>query len=130
MKIEVQRVESTWSKGYFYNHVLVDGVDVQDYPADLENMAKLIKVMESIDPSAEYPTIGGDAHEGDTTSGDTILELLEEEAQAYADALEVEFIYQKDGVARQYTPECMWEASGGCSWEESAQYGYDFGWDV
>lgn len=57
------------------------------------------------------------------------LECLEEEAQDIAEALEIEFVYTRaDGTKRVYSPEAFWEASGGCSWAESAQWGYDYGW--
>jgi vacuolar-type H+-ATPase subunit E/Vma4 len=59
------------------------------------------------------------------------LECLEEEAVDLAEALEIEFIYtRKDGKERRYSPQAFWEPSGGCEWVESAQYGYDYGWNI
>lgn len=59
------------------------------------------------------------------------LECLEDEAQELAEELEIEFVYTRaDGTVRTYTPEAFWEPSGGCEWVESAQWGYDYGWNV
>ena len=60
------------------------------------------------------------------------LEELEDLASDIAESLEIEFVYVRktDGQERRYTPQSFWEPSGGCSWEESAQYGSDYGWDV
>lgn len=130
MDIKVVREESNWYKGHFYSRINVNGEDVRQWPVDLEHMAKLVKVMEAIYPEAEYPTIGGDSDECPSISGETLLEVLEEIARDYAEQNEVYFTYQREGEARQYTPESIWQASGGCEWEESAQYGYDYGWNI
>ena len=60
------------------------------------------------------------------------LEELEEKAADLAESLDIEFVYvrKEDGKERRYTPQSMWEPSGGCEWEESAQYGVDYGWQV
>lgn len=59
------------------------------------------------------------------------IEELEEEAAELAEELKIYFIYKRnDGTKRTYTPEAFWEPSGGCEWVESAQYGYDYGWDI
>ena len=59
------------------------------------------------------------------------IESLEEEAAELAESLEIEFVYVRaDGTERKYTPQAFWEPSGGCEWEESAQYGYDYGWQI
>jgi multidrug efflux pump subunit AcrA (membrane-fusion protein) len=59
------------------------------------------------------------------------LECLEEEAQELAEELEIEFVYTRaDGTIRTYTPAAFWEPSGGCEWVESAQWGYDYGWNI
>lgn len=58
-------------------------------------------------------------------------EAVEEKAAEVAEYLEVEFVYiNPHSGTRRYTPEVFWEASGGCEWEESAQWGSDYGWDV
>lgn len=60
-----------------------------------------------------------------------LLEFLMEWASETAEELEVPFTFtDRDGDTQTYTPQAMWEASGGCSWEESAQYGYDYGWNI
>lgn len=59
------------------------------------------------------------------------IDRLEDRATCIAENLEIEFVYVRyDGQTRTYTPEAFWEPSGGCSWVESAQYGYDYGWNV
>lgn len=59
------------------------------------------------------------------------IERLEEDAVELAESLEIEFVYVRaDGTERKYTPQAFWEPSGGCEWEESAQYGVDYGWQV
>lgn len=132
MDIKVVREESNWYEGHFYNRINVNGEDIRQWPVDLEHMAKLVKVMEAIYPEAEYPTISGDSDKCPSISGEIILELLEDMATTYAEENEVYFTYRRadQGQPRQYTPESFWEASGGCEWEESAQYGYDYGWDI
>lgn len=59
------------------------------------------------------------------------LESLEEDARDLAEELEIHFTYQrKDGELRTYTPESLWEESSGCSYYQSAEYGYDYGWNI
>ena len=59
------------------------------------------------------------------------LECLEEQASDLAEELEIEFVYTRaDGTVRKYYPQAFWQPSGGCEWVESAQWGYDYGWNV
>lgn len=59
------------------------------------------------------------------------LECLEEDASDLAEELEIEFVYTRvDGTVRTYSPQAFWEPSGGCEWVESAQWGYDYGWQT
>lgn len=70
-------------------------------------------------------------HKLEACEDDEELDELEEEASELAEELEIEFIYtRKDGKVRRYYPQAFWEPSGGCEWVESAQYGYDYGWNV
>lgn len=61
-----------------------------------------------------------------------LLEFLMEWASDTAEQLEVPFTFtDRDGDTNTYTPAALWEASGSCSeWEQSAQYGYDYGWNI
>lgn len=63
---------------------------------------------------------------------DTLEEFLQEWASEIAEETELPFTYtNRDGEAQTYTPASLWEASGSCSeWEQSAQYGYDYGWNI
>jgi hypothetical protein len=65
-----------------------------------------------------------------TVENKTIIAQLQYIAAEIAEDLEIPFIYSHAGVTREYTPAAAWEASGGCEWEESAQEGYDYGWDI
>lgn len=59
------------------------------------------------------------------------IERLEEDASELAESLEIEFVYVRaDGTERKYTPQAFWEPSGGCEWQESAEYGYHYGWNI
>lgn len=68
--------------------------------------------------------------EGNTIDDDSLIEALREAAVEIAEDLEIVFIYDDSGVKQEYTPRAHWEPSGSCSWEESAQYGYDYGWNI
>ena len=59
-----------------------------------------------------------------------LIDRFEEEAADEAESLEIAFIYQGARGTREYTPAAFWSASGGCEWEESAQYGSDYGWNI
>lgn len=61
---------------------------------------------------------------------ESMIDRLEEEAGEVAEVLEIAFIYEGSSGKREYTPAAFWSASGGCEWEESAQYGSDYGWNV
>lgn len=62
---------------------------------------------------------------------DSLLEYVMEWASETAEEAEVPFTFTDvQGKINTYTPASLWEASGGCEWEESAQYGYDYGWNV
>jgi hypothetical protein len=66
-----------------------------------------------------------------TETDEDTIERLEDEASDLAEFAEITFIYQRaDGTERTYSPEAHWEASGGCEWVESAQYGSDYGWNI
>ena len=58
-----------------------------------------------------------------------LIDSMEEQASELAEELEIHFIYDRDGSAREYTPRSLWSPSGGCEWEESASE-YDYGWDL
>jgi hypothetical protein len=65
-------------------------------------------------------------------SADDLEALLKDWARDISEDAELPFTYT-DGSGRNqtYTPASLWEASGSCSeWEQSAQEGYDYGWNV
>lgn len=62
---------------------------------------------------------------------DTLERFLKEWASEVAEGAELPFTFTDSaGTSQTYTPASLWEASGGCEWEQSAQYGYDYGWNV
>lgn len=130
MQIEVRKEAYTYTSGLstFFNRVYIDGINVLDYPDGIEFIALLVKALEQANETEEFPLINGD--EGETVSGEWVVEYLEDIAADEAESAEIYFVYQRDGRERKYSPQSFWEASGGCSWEESAQYGYDYGWDI
>jgi hypothetical protein len=64
-------------------------------------------------------------------SYDDLFELLKDYARDIAEDAELPFTFEdRDGDSNTYTPASLWESSGGCEWETSAQEGYDYGWNV
>lgn len=64
-------------------------------------------------------------------SYEELLEFFKEWASETAEEAELPFTFtDREGDTSTYTPAAMWESSGGCEWETSAQYGYDYGWDI
>lgn len=52
-------------------------------------------------------------------------------AESLAESAELPFTYTDiHGSRSTYTPQSLWESSGSCEWETSAQYGYDYGWNI
>ncbi|WP_278939159.1 hypothetical protein [Pseudomonas helleri] len=59
------------------------------------------------------------------------FDMVRDLAADIANDAEILFVYEDvDGNRQEYTPASMWEPSGGCEWETSAQYGYDYGWNI
>lgn len=62
---------------------------------------------------------------------DELLEFLKEWASECAESAEVPFTFtDRDGDSQTYSPAALWESSGSCEWETSAQEGYDYGWNI
>lgn len=62
---------------------------------------------------------------------DGLEDLLKDYAREYAEDAGLPFTYEsRDGDTSTYTPATLWESSGGCEWETSAQEGYDYGWNI
>lgn len=82
---------------------------------DVEFLAQVVKAL-------EYASSIGD---------EEAVDWFEDFARDISEDLEVLFVYtQVSGKTRTYTPASLWESSGGCEWEESAQWGYDYGWNI
>lgn len=57
--------------------------------------------------------------------------LLKDWARDIAEDAELPFTFEdRDGDTQTYTPQSLWESSGSCEWETSAQEGYDYGWNI
>lgn len=64
-------------------------------------------------------------------SADDLEDFLKDWARDLAEDAEVPFTFTSvGGKTNTYTPASMWESSGSCEWETSAQEGYDYGWNV
>lgn len=113
--IEYKERTQTYLDGssYTYKTIFLDSVWYYEVESTVANLARVTATLEQLSEENEE-------HRGD----------LEDIAATMAEDLEVEFVYQIDGRERKYTPQAFWEPSGGCEWEESAQYGYDYGWDI
>lgn len=62
---------------------------------------------------------------------DETLEWFKEWAAETAEEAELPFTFtDRDGDTNTYNPAALWEESGSCSWETSAQEGYDYGWNI
>jgi hypothetical protein len=88
---------------------------------DIEQLAALADLLQNLPEDGAF-----------SMDVDTLEEFLQEWASEIAEGAELPFTYtNRDGEAQTYTPASLWEASGSCSeWEQSAQYGYDYGWNI
>lgn len=88
----------------------------------IEELSLLASALKGLDNKASYlGMLAGD-----------VEEVLRDWAQDTAEQAELPFTYvDGEGHTQTYTPASLWEASGSCSeWEESAQEGYDYGWNI
>lgn len=98
-------------------------IDVTEGATDLESLNNVRIVLEALAQLTELTFAGEDL--------ESLIDTIEEQASELAEELEIHFIYDRDGSKREYTPRSLWEPSGSCSeWEESAQEGYDYGWQI
>lgn len=60
-----------------------------------------------------------------------VEDYLKDYARDLAEDHELPFTYEDSyGSTQTYTPASLWESSGSCEWETSAQEGYDYGWNI
>lgn len=88
---------------------------------EIEQLSTLAKLLQNLPESGAL-----DFEESE------LEEFLKEWASETAEEAELPFTFTNShGKTETYTPASLWEASGSCSeWEESAQYGYDYGWNI
>lgn len=96
-----------------YDTHRLDGLDDNAVVA-LSELAAILKVVDNID-----------------VDGIDLEDYLKDYARDLAEDAELPFTFEDSyGSSQTYTPASLWESSGGCEWETSAQEGYDFGWNV
>lgn len=114
-----QLIEGTYQDGmpYSYNSKTLEGLS----GTDLDNLAKVAIVLKNLpeDGALDFDV-------------DSLEEFIKEWASETAELAELPFTFtDRSGRSQTYTPASLWEASGSCSeWEQSAQYGYDYGWGI
>lgn len=111
-------VEGTYHNGspYSYNSHDIEGLSDNE----LDNLAKLAEVLQNLPE--------GGALDYDL---DSLEEFIKDWAADIAESSELPFTYTTgEGSTNTYTPRSLWESSGSCEWETSAQYGYDYGWNI
>lgn len=87
---------------------------------DLAQLAQLATVLQNLPEDGAL----------DLSQGE-LEDYIKEWAADTAEGAELPFTYTDSvGKAQTYTPASLWESSGGCEWETSAQEGYDYGWNV
>jgi hypothetical protein len=107
MQFRFVEQKSTWSDSTYTT------IEFDDDVTGIAELAALAEWLKTVDDSHEH------------------YELVMDWAADTAEMLEVPFTFTDvEGKTNTYTPASLWEASGGCEWEESAQYGYDYGWNV
>ena len=113
-----QLIEGTYHNGtaYKYNSHAVEGLSDNE----MDNLAKLAIVLQDLPE--------GGALDFDQ---DGLEEFIKEWAADVAESAELPFTYTDgSGRSQTYTPQALWESSGSCEWETSAQEGYDYGWNI
>ncbi|UAV90009.1 hypothetical protein REC_160 [Pseudomonas phage REC] len=119
--ITLQALEVTYTRdGEYhskYTHNTLEGVSGND----IEALAQLAALLKNL---PEEGALDLD-QEG-------LEDFLKDWAADTAEQAELPFTYTDGfGSTQTYTPASLWEASGSCSeWEESAQEGYDYGWNI
>jgi hypothetical protein len=99
-----------------YNTYDLDGLSSNE----MANLAKLALVLKDLPEEGALDL-----------DYDALYDLIKEWASETAESAEVPFTFEdRDGFVNTYTPASLWESSGGCEWETSAQEGYDYGWNV
>ena len=100
------------------------GFDIEFVDGPLNDIQQLAAFADLLSNLPEDGAFSMDAEE--------LEEFLKEWASEVAEGAELPFTFTDSaGIAQTYTPASLWEASGSCSeWEQSAQYGYDYGWNL
>lgn len=116
--IQKTLVKGTYHNGtpFSYNSHTLEGLE--DTPvAALSQLSTVLK---------NLPKDGAIGMDYDDLEG-----YIKDWASEFAEQAELPFTYTNGfGITSTYTPASLWESSGGCEWETSAQEGYDYGWNI
>jgi len=113
-----QLIEGTYHNGTPYSYTSHDLEGLSDNK--LDNLAKLATVLQNL---PEEGALDFDV--------DELEEFIKDWASETAESAELPFTFtDRDGDSNTYTPASLWESSGSCEWETSAQEGYDYGWNI
>jgi hypothetical protein len=114
-----QLIEGTSYDGKPFSYTSHDLEGLSDN--GLDDLAKLAIVLQNLPEEGALDM-----------SADDLEDFLKDWARDLAEDAEVPFTFTSvGGKTNTYTPASMWEASGSCSeWEQSAQEGYDYGWNI
>lgn len=100
-----------------YNTNTIEGLDGDN---DMDSLAKLAYVLQNLPEDGALDFDKSD-----------LEDYLKDYAAELAETAELPFTFTDSyGSAQTYTPASLWESSGSCEWETSAQEGYDYGWNV
>lgn len=121
--LSLETVQYTWGKPPYTQY--------QELDVDLEGVADdSIAVLNAYRAALEAVSRADDTLQIGHLGQDDIFETLKESAAEVAEEAGVVFVFDNDGSKSEYTPASLWEESGSCEWETSAQEGYDYGWDL
>jgi CubicO group peptidase (beta-lactamase class C family) len=115
----LQKVVGTYTNGKPYTYDQHDLQGLSDEAFD--DLGKIAVILQNLPEGGALDM-----------SADDLEDFLKDWARDLAEDAEVPFTFTSvGGKTNTYTPASMWEASGSCSeWEQSAQEGYDYGWNV
>ncbi|WKV20516.1 hypothetical protein 16Q_123 [Pseudomonas phage 16Q] len=102
---------------YNYTRKTLEGLSGND----LFDLAKLADILNNLPEEGALDLDAGQ-----------LEQYIKNWASETAEGAEVPFTFTDgSGRTQTYSPASLWEASGSCSeWEQSAQEGYDYGWDL
>lgn len=87
--------------------------------------------IEGMTPEEEVAKLAEYLVKADAQQDTHTVDLLEMYVADICNDCDLPFMYTRgSGKVRKFTPIGDWQPSYGCEWEQSAQEGYDYGWDI